>query len=249
MPAVIPFIPLIAAGVGTAGGLISSSRSSNVAKNIASQSLNSDQSKAQTDLINHQTEVGKWGFGQAQGLLPQAKGAIDLPFSHYKAILSGDPSEFNKVLASSNSAIDRGASATRSTISEFSPHGAVAGLLGKQTQQVGQAKANTYYDAYNKALSGAGDSATQYGNLFGSLLSSGTNAGVPALQALGQIGAVNSQYAMNAQNQSAAALQGLGTGLGQIIAGLLNNKPSAGGGSRGSSGSKDIFGGGTEGKP
>src|SRR6185503_11507799 len=102
MPA-IPFIPLIAAGVGGAFGLAGASKTANATKNASKNLLTSEQSQAQTDLIKHQTEVGKWSFGQAQNLLPSAKGAIDLPFSHYKAILSGDPNEFNKVLASSNS--------------------------------------------------------------------------------------------------------------------------------------------------
>lgn len=248
MPAVLPFIPLIAAGVGGAFGLASASKQANATKNSTNAFLNSDQTKAQTDLINHQKEVGKWSFGQAQSLLPSAKGAIDLPFSHYKAILSGDPGEFNKVLASSNQAIDKSTQASRSTISEFSPHGAVAGQLGKLTTQAGQQKAGTYYDAYNKALAGAGDSATQYGNLFNSLLGTGATAGVPALQSLSQLSAVNASYMTNQQNQSSQALQGLGIGIGQIIAGLLNNQ--SGGGSRGGSGTKGIFsGGGTEGKP
>src|SRR6476659_7185335 len=114
---VVPFIPLIAAGVGVGGSVLASRSAAKTADKQTQAMQNDPTNLAQADLIKHQTEMSKWGFGQAKDLLPQAKSSIDLPFQHFKAILSGNPDEFNKALAAPNQAVDLQTQAARRNIS------------------------------------------------------------------------------------------------------------------------------------
>src|SRR5688572_19117352 len=210
MPAVIPFIPLIAAGVGVGGSLLSQRSANNAAREQQERADNSPNALAQADLIKHQTEMSKWGFGQAQGLLPQAKAAIDLPFEHFKAILSGNPDEFNKVLAGSNQAVDQQTQAARKNISNFSNRGAQAGQIAQLATQNAQAKQSNYFQAYLSSLSGAQGSATQYGNLFNNLLAGGQGTAVPALNALTSQMGFQTQRDLQSQQLRAQSMSGLG---------------------------------------
>lgn len=225
---VIPFIPLIAAGVGGGLGLLGAKKGADASKQAAQTAATSPTSLAEADLIKHQTAVGKFGFDKAQELLPQTKGAIDLPFEHFKSILSGDPKEFNKVLAGSNQAVDQQTQNARQNISTFAPRGAIAGQVSKLATQNAQAKQGNYFQAYTNALSGAQGSATQYTNLFNSLLSGGANAGVPALNALTSLSGFQTQKDIASQQLNAQALQGLGTGLGQLLTSLILNRGATG---------------------
>lgn len=231
----VPFIPLIAAGVGVGGSLLTQKSANNQAQKALDQQKNDPLAAAQKDLITHQTDVGKFGFDQAKALLPQAKEAIDLPFSHFKSILSGNPDEFNKVLAGSNQAVDQQTQSARQNIVTGAPRGAVAGKIAGLATQNAQAKQGNYFQAYINALGGVRDSATQYGNLFGNLLSSGANAGVPALNALTSLSGFQTQQSIASQQLSAQAMSGLGTGIGQILTQLMT-RPSGGNSRSGSTG-------------
>lgn len=226
---VVPFIPLIAAGVGVGGSLLTQRSANNAAREQQERAENSPTALAQTDLIRHQTEMSKWGFGEAQRLLPQAKESIDLPFQHYKAILSGNPDEFNKVLAGSNQAVDQQTNAARRNISNFSPRGAQAGQIAQLATQNSQSKQSNYFQAYLNSLSGAQGSASQYGNLFNSLLAGGQGSAVPALNALTSQMGFQTQRDLQSQQLRAQSMAGLGQGIGQILMSLM---VGAGSGSR-----------------
>lgn len=233
-------IPAVIGAGATIGGVALANRSASNQQKAALEAQKTDPTNiAQQDLIKHQTEVGKWGFEQAKGLLPSAKGAIDLPFEHFKSILSGDPNEFNKVLAGSNKAVDQQTQSAKSNILNFAPRGAVAGKLAGLSTENAQSKQDNYFQAYLNALTGAQGSATQYGNLFNSVLASGQGAAVPALSSLTSSLGFQTQRDLASQQLRAQALGGLGTGIGQILTSLLLNK-----GSSGSSRSTSSGGGG-----
>lgn len=232
----MPVIPaVIGAGALIGGSLIGKKSAENQQKKAIEAQRTDPLNLAQQDLVKHQTEVGKWGFGQAQALLPQAKSAIDLPFEHFKAILSGNPAEFNKVLSGSNQAVDQQTQAARRNIMAFAPRSAQASQLGTLATQNAQQKQSNYFQAYLNALNGAQGSATQYGNLFNSVLSSGTNAGVPALNALTSSLGFQTQQSIASQQLNAQAMSGLGQGIGSLLTSLLLNRGKTGN-SRSSSG-------------
>ena len=221
---VIPFIPLIAAGVGVGGTLLGQRSASNAAREQQQAAENSPNALAQADLIKHQTEMSKWGFGEAKNLLPAAKSAIDLPFEHFKAILSGDPNQFNKVLAGSNQAVDQQTQAARRNIMNFSPRGAQAGQIGQLATQNAQAKQGNYFQAYLNSLAGVQGSATQYGNLFNALLAGGQGSAVPALNALTSQMGFQTQRDLQSQQLRAQSMSSLGQGIGQILTSLILNR-------------------------
>jgi hypothetical protein len=247
MPVMAILPAIIGAGAAIGGTALASRSASNNQQKLLEAQKTDPTNIAQQDLIKHQTEVGKWGFQQAQNLLPSAKGAIDLPFQHFKAILSGDPQAFNKAMSGANQNVDRQTDAARKNISAFAPRGAIAGQTAQLATQNAQAKQSNYFQAYINALSGAQGSATQYGNLFNSVLSSGQGAAVPALNSLTSQLGFQTQQDIASQQLRAQSLSGLGTGIGQILTSLLLNRGSAGG-SRGSSTKGASTFPGTEGK-
>lgn len=193
---------------------------------------------AQTDLVKQQQQQSKWGFEQGQALLPTVKGAIDLPFNQAAGVLSGDPNKFNQILAPYNTQVDRGTQATRSNIMQFAPRGQAAGQIAQLSTQNAQAKQSGYWNAWSKSLDVAQQGAGQYQNLMNSVLGAGNTA---AGQALGGAAAGNANTTalqLQANAQRADALGGLGTGIGQILTGLLM-KP-AGGASRSGSNPNNI---------
>lgn len=232
---VIPFIPLIAAGIGVGGSMLSQKSANSQQNKMMEASKNDPLAASQKDLIDHQTAVGKWGFDQSKSLLPKAQGAIDLPFSHYKALLGGNMDEANKVLSGPNQAVDQQTDSARRNISEFAPRGAIAGQLANLATNNAQQKQGNYFQAYMNALSGAQTSATQYSNLFGSVLSAGQNAGTPALSALTSLSGFQTQRDVASQQLNAQAMGGLGQGIGSLLTALLLNH-GASGNSRSTSG-------------
>lgn len=243
LAAIAPIVgaSLIGGGATVGAGLLAKKSSSDAQKKAAQDPLHI----AQTNLINQQTQQGQQLFGQAQTLLPKVQESIDIPFSHYKAIASGDPNEFNKVLASSNAAIDRGTSATRANINQFSPRGAVAGKIANLAQDSSKQKSGTYFDAYLKSLAGMETSSAQYGDLFKTLLGQGGSATSSALQGATAGSALNAQSLLEESKQNAEMLTTMGRGLGAIFSQLLMNKGGAS--SRSSSIPQDSLPGGDSG--
>ena len=233
---VVPFIPLIAAGIGLGGTALANKGAKDRQKTAAQTAANDPLAISQKGLIDHQTEVGKWGFEQSKSLLGPAKQAIDLPFSHFKAVLGGNQDEFNKVLSGPNQAIDQQTNSARKNISEFAPRGAIAGQLAQLATGNAQAKQGNYFQAYMNALTGAQTSATQYGNLFNSVLSAGQNAGVPALSSLTQMQGFQTQRDLQSEQLRANSMQGLGAGIGSLLTALMMTQ-RGGGNSRSSSSS------------
>lgn len=223
---VIPFIPLIAAGVGVGGSLLGQRSANNAAKEQQQAAQTDPTNMAQADLIKQQTEMSKWGFGEAKSLLGPTKQAIDLPFSHYKAILSGDPKEFNKVLAGSNQAVDQQTNAARRNITNFSPRGAQAGQIAQLATQNAQAKQSNYFQAYLSSLSGASGAATQYTNLFNNLLANGQGSSTAALNSLTSELGFQTQRDLQTQQLRAQSMSNLGNGIGQILMSLMINRPT-----------------------
>lgn len=76
MPPLIPFIPLIAAGVGGASALGAAKMAGNSNKNIAQMQLNA-----------------------AEAAQARSKPAYDQAYNYYSGLLSGDPSNVSKALA------------------------------------------------------------------------------------------------------------------------------------------------------
>jgi hypothetical protein len=222
--------PIIAAGVGVGGSLLAGRQSARSALQQQDAANNSPTALAQADLIKHQTDMSKWGFGEAKNLLPAAKSSIDLPFEHFKAILSGNPDEFNKVLAGSNQAIDQQTDSARKNISNFSPRGAQAGQIAQLATGNAQAKQSNYFQAYLNSLTGAQGAASQYGNLFNSLLAGGQGSAAPALNALTSQMGFQTQRDLQSQQLRAQSMTSMGQGIGSILMSLLLNR--GGGGSR-----------------
>lgn len=217
-------VPIIAAGVGVGGTLLSQRSANNAAREQQERAQNDPTNIAQADLIKHQTEMSKWGFGEAKNLLGPAKAAIDLPFEHFKSILSGDPDQFNKVLAGSNQAVDQQTQAARRNIANFSPRGAQAGQIAQLATQNAQAKQGNYFQAYLSSLAGAQGAASQYGNLFNSLLAGGQGSAVPALNALTSQMGFQTQRDLQSQQLRAQSMSSLGQGIGQLLTSILMNR-------------------------
>lgn len=239
--------PIIAAGIGVGGTLLGQHSANNAARDAQQRATTDPINVAQAGLIQQQTEMSRWGFGEAKNLFPQARASIDLPFEHYKAILSGNPAEFNRMLAGSNQAVDQQMNMARRNISNFSPRGAQAGQIAQIATQGAQAKQSNYFQAYLNALSGAQSSATQYGNMFNSLLAGGQGTASSALGALTSQLGFQTQRDLQSQQLRAQSMANLGQGIGQILSAVLLGRGGSGGGGGGGGGGGSSSSGGGDG--
>ena len=222
---VIPFIPLIAAGVGGGFSLAGAKSASKTAK---------AQQAALNPLIQQQTEASRWSLDQAKIDIPKARESLGGPLAFWNKILSGDRNAAMSVAGPSADQLAGQTAAANRTQAEFSPRG------GRRTLMLGDKPLETM-STLNQGLLTLRPTAAGEVKSIGEILAQlglgesgvAVNAGDSAIR--GQLGASNLQNQSNAI--TADAYKGVGASIGNALLALqkIYNDKKGGGLSGGAS--------------
>lgn len=232
---VVPFIPLIAAGVGGAFGLAGAKSASKTAK---------AQQAALNPLIQQQTESSKWSLDQAKMDIPKARETLGGPLAFWNKILSGDRNAAMAVAGPSADQIAGQTAAANRTQAEFSPRG------GRRALMLGDRPLETT-TSLNRGLLELRPRAAEETKSLGQILAqlglgevgASTTAGDSAIS--GQLGAAKLENQSNAITSD--AYKGVGASIGNALLSLqkiYNDKKGGGegGAMSGQGGWGGIFG-------
>ena len=214
---VLPFIPLIAAGVGGALGLVGAKKQADAVK---------AQQATISPLVAQQAATSKWALDQAKTDIPAARSALGGPLTFWNKILSGDR---NAAMATAGPSLDLQAGQTAAANrnqNEFAVRG------GRRTLMLGDQPMSAVTSENQTLLNlrtGSADKVTSIGQILAQLglgeTSAATGAGASAIT--GALGAANIQNQADAQ--SADAYKGVGSSIGQALLAvqkILSNKSS-----------------------
>lgn len=205
MPAIIPFIPLIASGVSGGLGILGAKKAADASK---------AQTQAISPLVASQADASKWALDQAKTDLPKARETLSGPLAFWNKIFSGDRNAGMSAIGPSADALARQTAMANTTQSEFAPRG------GRRALMLGDKPLSTITDLNRLLLEtrlNAADRVTNIGQIFAQLglgeQSAGTGAGSSAIT-----GALN---LANMQNQNAASqaetMRGVGSSIGNAL--------------------------------
>lgn len=181
---------------------------------------------AQKDLLKTQNETMKFGLGKMKTLLPQAEGDLGQAENYWGNLLNGNRNAQMSAVGPEVSNISSQYQAGRKAAAEFSGRGGgrMAKLQSSRFDQVG-AVTNLLNSQKGKA---AGE-MTNIASILGQL---GLNAGQ-----LGQSAASGVQTSIDANNKQQ---EGLGQGIGSILAMLMSKKKGSDGGWGGPTSGADL---------
>lgn len=228
----MPFIPLAAAGISGAFGLIGAHKASKAAK---------EQQAAINPLIQSQSDASKWSLDQAKIDIPKARETLGGPLAFWNKILSGDRNAAISVAGPSADLLAGQTAAANRTQAEFSPRG------GRRTLMLGSAPMETT-TALNHGLLELRPRAAEETKSIGQILAqlglgeagNATAAGSSAIS--GQLGASN--LALQSAEQSGAALRQVGSSIGNALRWLMLKKEGSSGSGGGEMGSSTFSLGG-----
>lgn len=169
------------------------------------------QTKQQKELTGAQTDIAKFGLGEAKKNLPKASDALSSVGNFFQALMSGDRNAILNVLAPEVDTLTSQYDTGRKTAEEFAPRG---GGRGAALEELPFRKAGEINKLVQGAHSAGASGLTSVASLFGQLgtgeMGGGTNAADSAFS--------NIQTAkVNQQQQQAAA----GSAIGGLIAMLV----------------------------
>ncbi len=169
------------------------------------------QTSQQKDLTKTETDIAKFGLGQAKENLPKASAGLSKVSDFFSALMSGDRNSILNVLAPEVDTLTSQYDTGRKTGEEFAPRG---GGRGAALEELPFRKAGDI----NKLVQGAREKGaaglTSVSSLFGQLGTSELGGGVNAANsAFGNI----QDAKVNQQQQQAAA----GSAIGGLIALLV----------------------------
>lgn len=201
----MPVIPLIAAGVGGAFGLIGASKQAKAAK---------EQAATINPLVQAQARSADFNRGQAAIDLPKARETLGSSLGFWNTILKGDRNATMSLLGPSADQQAQQTDLANRNTSEFASRG------GRRTLMLGSQPIQTVTDMNRNVLSlraGAQDKVTNIGQILAQLglgeTGAGTAAGGSAISgALGAADLSNRSAAMTAEG-----MRTFGQSLGQML--------------------------------
>jgi hypothetical protein len=235
MPAVVPFIPLIAQGVGLAGGAIAGKKATKAAMTRSPEemrALTGAQGAADASMGAGKDVLGqsKDLLGKAGSLTTQGKQWLEQPANYYQTLLSGNRAAMQGAVAPATAQITgnyRGAAQGLSGLRGASKDAATADLNRQRVSQIaglstgvqsgaagalgalGQAGLNAASPLYGAGASLAGTGGQlmgQGGGIYANLLNQGN---------------ANRQYGRQEGGQTSAAIGNLAATAGNVLSGVL----------------------------
>lgn len=201
----MPAIPLVAAGLGGAFGLIGASKQAKAVK---------QQADTMAPLINAQAQGANFAREQAAIDLPKARETLGSSLDFWNTILKGDRNATMSLLGPTADQQAQQTEATNRNLSEFAPRG------GRRTLMLGDQPIQTVTDMNRNVLSlrsSAVDKSTNIGQILAQLglgeTNAGTTAGGSAIS--GAMGAANLANEGNAL--TAGGYRTFGQSLGQML--------------------------------
>lgn len=201
----MPAIPLVAAGIGGAFGLLGAKKSADASK---------AQAATMSPLIQAQADTANFNRQQAAIDLPKARETLGSSLDFWNTILKGDRNAAMSLIGPTSDQQASQTAAANRNLSEFAPRG------GRRTLMLGASPINTVTDANRNFLSlraSAPDKMTNIGQILAQMglgeTSAGTAAGGSAISgALGAADLANQNAAMTAEGYRT-----FGKSLGQML--------------------------------
>lgn len=222
--AIIPFIPLIASGVGAAGSIAGGALAN---RGGGGSSGTTQQGKDISDLFGDVRGHADQQFGVAQKDHKAFRKSLDPVSDFFKSILGGDRSKLMEVLGPEVQTINRGYDAVSNAIAEFSPRG--SGRTSEMAD-VGFKKTHDISDLFAKARPAAAQGLEGVASLYG-----GQSANEESTAMGGLSTALSAALGLRAQDlqkafQTRAGAMDLGRSLGSLLMQFLHPGSSSGGG-------------------
>jgi hypothetical protein len=212
MPAVIPFIPLIAQGAGMLGGAIAGKKATK-----AAQQRSPEEMQALTGAQGAADSLGK----QGGDFLQQSKPWMQQPANFYQTLLSGNRAAMSNAVAAPMAQISQQFRGAERGLDRSGIRGAArdvaAGELGRDRVSKMAGLTTGVQGAAAEGLAGLGTTSAQLGagmagqggSIYANLLNQG---------------ATNRQYARQEGGQTAGAIGNLAATAGNVLTGIYGNK-------------------------
>jgi hypothetical protein len=212
MPAVVPFIPLIAQGVGMAGGAIAGRKAQ---KNAMQRSPEEQAALAgQTGVAGAAGSAGQQFLGQAAPWMQQSG-------NYYSTLLKGNRAAQSQAVAPYAAQLSDVARGEERNLVRSGVQGAARDVA---MADIGRRRASGIAGLVTGMQPGAANQLGQLGNQSGQLGSNLTQtAGNLYSNLLGQ-GFQNRKYAREEGRDTAAAVGGMAADLGNVLGGVLGKK-------------------------
>ena len=209
---VVPFIPLIAQGVGLVGGAIAGKKAQKAAQQRSPEE--------QVGLQGAQQAAGALGT-TGQSMLSEGRPWVQQPANYFQSLLSGDRAKMSQAIAAPTAQITQQARGEERGLERSGVRGAArdvaAADIGRRrgsaisglTTGVQPAAANSLAGLGQQHLATGGQFAGEAGNIYGSLLGQGFT---------------NRKYAREEGGKTGAAIGNLVASAGNVLGGVLSKR-------------------------
>jgi hypothetical protein len=229
---VVPFIPLIAAGVGIGGSIASSKISSNAQKNAIQAAQVDPNAVAQRQQIEQQTAYGKQ-MGEIAGKLePQYESGVNYFTDYFKKLLSDDNSTALSAISPLVRARKNQTAASLKSL-DFMPRGggtneAISKIYDNEHSDILDLLAKTRESGRGDFMSLIGDEGSRAQNYLSGAAGTAGNAASLLGTAASRNIAVGQQAAQNSSQNSYS----IGQAIGPLLLEIMNMGKNGGGGSK-----------------